>query len=211
MDNEAATTNPWEERAERGFFSALWSTWKLSIGRPAQFYRTVSLDDGFGGHLFYGFLVSLFGVWFTFFWQFLFTVLGAPARTQLGYPSMGFEAQVIVTLFAPGVALFTLFISAAVLHGSLWLVRGAHQPFAATFRVICYATGPSLFSIVPFCGGLIGGVWSFVMYIIGAREVHGISTRRATLAALLPVLLLCGIGLFIVLMIGTLGIGPIRY
>ncbi len=211
MDEPPPTVNPWEERAERGFFPALWETWKLSVGRPTYFYRMLSLRGGLGGPLFYGFLVSLFGVWFAFFWQFLFTLLGGMSGAGAAYSLMGFKTQAIVTLFSPGIAVFTLFLSAAIFHGGLLLVGGARQGFRATFEIICYAAGPSLFTIVPFCGAFVGGAWSFALEIIGAREVHGISTKRAALAAVLPFLLLSLIGLFVALLMSTGGVGPPRY
>ena len=63
-------------------------------------------------------------------------------------------------------------------------------------RVEAYAVGTvGLFSLIPVCGGLIGGIWGLVVVIIGLAEAHEISRGTAAAAVLIPWALCClGIG-----------------
>jgi hypothetical protein len=64
-----------------------------------------------------------------------------------------------------------------------------------------------VFQVVPFCGGLIGMVWSIVVQIIGLKEMHETGGGTATAAVLLPMVLCCClcVGFFMLLfMLGGL-------
>jgi len=73
----------------------------------------------------------------------------------------------------------------------LLLLGGARRDFEATLRVVCFAQATSVVFLVPFCGQLIGAVWTLVLYVIGLAQAHEISTGKAAAAALLPLVLLC--------------------
>jgi hypothetical protein len=79
-----------------------------------------------------------------------------------------------------------LYIVAGVLHVVLLILRGANRGYGATLRVFCFSAGPQLFTIVPFIGPAVGGVWSLVVTVIGLREVHKTTTGKAVAAVLLP-------------------------
>jgi hypothetical protein len=96
-----------------------------------------------------------------------------------------------------------VFIVSGILHLCLMLVGGAKQPFETTFRVVCFAGGsadPLL--VIPFCGGLIAGIWKIVLYCIGLARSHETDTGRAVLAVALPVIVCCGGGIVFGMMIG---------
>src|SRR6266542_90051 len=81
---------------------------------------------------------------------------------------------------------------------------GAKQSFETTFRVVCFAEGSaSPLLVIPFCGGLITGIWKVVLYCIGLARSHETDTGRAVIAVLLPLIVCCG-G-FLLLMFGALG------
>jgi hypothetical protein len=98
-----------------------------------------------------------------------------------------------IALFSPAFVLVGAFISSAILHVCLLITGGAKNGFEATFRVVAYATGATaFFQLLPFCGGVIGGIWAIVAEVLGAREIHETTTGRALLAVLLPLILCCG-------------------
>jgi hypothetical protein len=82
-----------------------------------------------------------------------------------------------------------------LLHASLFLVGGAREDFEATFRIVCYTSGPELLGVIPIVGGIASIIWKVYITIVGIREVHGISNARAVIAIVLPVLICCAIGL----------------
>ncbi|ACL17213.1 hypothetical protein Mpal_1908 [Methanosphaerula palustris E1-9c] len=43
---------------------------------------------------------------------------------------------------------------------------------------------------IPLIGSYIADIWSLSLFVIGIREVHALSTRRAVLAVVLPLALL---------------------
>jgi hypothetical protein len=58
-------------------------------------------------------------------------------------------------------------------------------------------------------GSIVGGVYYLILIILGVREGHEISTGKAVLAVLLPLIIVFGLGIllaiFIPLFIGSLG------
>jgi hypothetical protein len=86
------------------------------------------------------------------------------------------------------------------------IVGGARHSFETTFRVVCF-TGGSIdpLLIIPFCGGLIVGIWKIVLYCIGLSRAHETDIGRAVLAVFLPLIVCCGGVLLIAFMFGALG------
>jgi len=94
-----------------------------------------------------------------------------------------------------------LVIGAAIMHLFVILV-GGKQGYAQTLKATVYAATPMyLIGWIPLLG-FAGGIWSFILVILGLRELHGISTGRAFLAAILPGLIITGVATAIVLTIG---------
>jgi hypothetical protein len=97
-----------------------------------------------------------------------------------------------------------MFIASAILHVCLMIVGGAKQSFETTFRVVCFAEGSvSPLLVIPFCGGLVVGIWKIILYCIGLARAHETDTGRAVIAVLLPLIVCCG-GLLL-LIFGVLG------
>ncbi len=113
---------------------------------------------------------------------------------------------IFLLILAPVFIVIGIFINAGIVHLCLMLVGGAKQSFETTFRVVCFAAGsvgPLL--VVPFCGGLIAGVWRIVLECIGLARAHEIDTGKAVMAVLLPLIVCCGGGLLIVILMGGFG------
>ena len=96
-----------------------------------------------------------------------------------------------VGIFAPLLIVIGLFIGAGIMHLSLMLVGGNKKGFETTFRVIAYSTSAQVGAIIPLLGGLIAGIWTIVVEIIGLREAHQTTTLKAILAVFLPIIAAC--------------------
>jgi hypothetical protein len=94
-------------------------------------------------------------------------------------------------------AIPTIFIGGIILHIGVYISggkKGANQ----TTKALAYSSTPSLFGWIPtplLFGwipviNIITVMWSLGLYIIGIREFQEISTERALLAVVIPLILL---------------------
>ena len=130
-------------------------------------------------------------------YQFLFmSFLSMPPDAEV---TVGFQLPMMIgsAIGLPVMTIVGVFLVSAVLHVCLMIVRGNKKGFEATFRVIAYANSTQIFGIIPVLGGLVGGIWTVVVWIIGIRESHGISTGRSALAVFLPILVIIVLALVV--------------
>jgi hypothetical protein len=113
---------------------------------------------------------------------------------------------VVLIILVPIMVALALFIGTAIVHVCLMIVGGANKTFETTFRVLAFthgSTGP--LQMIPFCGGLIAGIWALVVNCIGLARAHETTTARAVLAVLLPLVVCCGGCILLALMFGAMG------
>ncbi len=74
-----------------------------------------------------------------------------------------------------------VFIASGILHLCLMILGGAKKSFETTFRGVFFSTGSTyVLFMIPFCGGMIAGVWNIVLEIIGlAAHTRLIPVRRS--------------------------------
>lgn len=207
-DTPAARSGlPWENRQGRPIFSAFIETLQMVLSRPTVAFTAMRREGGLTDPLLYVLIGGTFGLLIYFLYNFLFQSLGvfvdrSNPMTHLGILGIWW---IFLLILAPVFIVIGVFINAAIVHLCLMLVGGAKQSFETTFRVICFAAGsvgPLL--VVPFCGGLIAGVWRIVLECIGLARAHETDTGRAVLAVLLPLVICCG-GVFLLIMLGAFG------
>ena len=160
---------------------------------PAESFRKVK-DEDIGPTLRY------FGV-IAFFYSLLITIVTTlqlipmhPLVTAFGVSPQGgvIDTFLIVLIF---IILFAMtfiiaFLLGAWLHLFAWLLggrKGLWQTEKSTF----YGLTPFLIiGWIPVIGGIIGGIWSIVLEIIGLKELQGISTVKAVAAVVLAIVIL---------------------
>jgi len=158
---------------------------------PAETFRNVK-DTGYSDTLVY-FLALVV----------LNTVLTLPVML-LTFPSMGtvfvgiFQQLGFGTLTAFGNVLFALmmiigslvflFIGAAWVH--LWVyLFGGRKGYRETLKALAFGDTPSLlFGWIPLVG-ILAGIWSLVISVLGIRELQEISTNRALGAVIIAVII----------------------
>jgi len=186
---------PWENRAGRPFFNAFIETLQMVLSRPAVAFTAMRREGGLADPLIYALIGECFGLVFYFVYSMLFRSFGGLAErnnpvSHLAAMGIGW---VLLLILAPIFVAIGIFVGSAILHVCLMIVGGAKQGFETTFRVVCYAggsVGPLL--VVPFCGGVIAGVWRIVLNCIGLARAHETDTGRAVLAVFLPLIVCCG-------------------
>jgi hypothetical protein len=215
---------PFVERSRRGFFRAFAETWKLAATEPARFFRQVRTSET-GSALLFGVLALTVGNWASLAFSYLTANATANVVAQFtrhmdgrveafpltqimqGLTLRSFIGQAIAT---PLLAVVAVYLTAAVFHLLLLLVRGAPRGFDATLTVVGYASGIFLVRALPLCGGLIALVWFAVAAIQGLAEAQRAGAGKAAFAVLMPLLLtfLCLCGLLGV--IGLAGLSGLR-
>jgi hypothetical protein len=195
---------PWDDRQQKGFFTAFIETLQMVLTRPAEAFTVMKREGGFGEPLIYGVIGGSVGAIVSFLFSIALHSLGfltdqrnaLGAMAGMGIGSIGF------IIFIPLAIIIGLFIGAAVVHLCLMIVGGANQPFETTFRVLAFSHGSTgVLQLIPVCGGIIAGVCAIVVNCIGLARAHETDTGRAVLAVFLPVIVCCGLSFVAALLI----------
>jgi hypothetical protein len=199
---------PWDMRNSLGFVNAFIGTMKMVLLEPGAAFTAMKREGGFGEPLIYTVTGGSIGLLFYFLYQFFLTSLGSlgSRANPLAHMVGTGIGSIFIIICVPLLVVIGAFLGSAILHLCLMIVGGARQSFETTFRVVCFtggSVGPIM--IIPFCGGLVAGIWKLVLYCIGLSRAHETETGRAVLAVLLPVLVCCGGGLILGMMFGMLG------
>lgn len=180
---------PWE--SGEGFLSAFFRTTGGALFSPTRFFKKISIGEGYWTPLIYGLITGIIGKGAAIFWLWLFVAQFIPLG-KLPY-SFSILEFIIPLPFQQAIAIFVI---SAIIHFCLMIVGGNNNRYKTTFRAISYSYSAQLFNIIPFIGSLIGFIYWIILFILGVREGHGISTGKAVLAVLLPVIV--GVGVVIV-------------
>lgn len=199
---EGAGLPEWEDSAA-AFPGNLTRTWRRSVFRPAVFFRGVPDDRTIARPLLYYLIVAVLtaSLWLT--WGAVLPGSGpGPVQELIGRIDPGLAdaeaawsrpALLFTTFFlTPFAALLYLVAWSLIVHLVVVMLAPQRRSFAATVRMICYASGPRLFSVVPWIGGLAGVAWEAVLTVVGLREAHRMSTGRAAGAWLLALIIPVG-------------------
>ncbi len=199
---------PWESRPELGLWQAIYQTFKGVLFSPDKLFSSMTHKGGIMEPLAFGLLLGSIGSMFGFFWQFLMMSgsLMALGEELIGHLSMSLIFFVII-IISPLFVTIAMFVTSAVLHLLLLVVRGGKNGFEATFRVVSYSQATQIWGVIPFLGGFIGALWIIIVQIIGLREIHETSYLRVILALLIPVALGLLLLLAIVIPLLVFGLG----
>ena len=213
--------SPWDRRQELGFVRAWWDTFKMTLARPGEFFRS---HQGTSSGDAWIFAVTSMYIGFVplMLVQFLIMIaitgfvsgvaaggVGAPAVPPIGLPMVG-----MALIYGIGALVYPLAIpfiagglSALTIQLALLVLAPNRKSLGHTFRAAQFSYGPFALCAVPICGAYVAGVWQIVTLIIGVKEVHGISGWRAAFAVLWPVACLAVIYLMVVvaLLAGVFG------
>jgi len=124
-------------------------------------------------------LALVSAVWMTF--SGIFEQLGLPLPAIAGAGVVMFAIVMIIVQF------IFVFIGAAWLHLFVYLL-GGRKGYLQTLKSVTFGSTPAmLFGWIPFIG-ILAGIWSLVLEILGIRELQEMTTGRAALAVILAIL-----------------------
>ena len=196
---------PWE--SGEGFIAAFLRTTQEVLFSPTKFFKKVAAGEGYWSPFIFAMISGIIGCGAILLWQWLF--LSGMVPPQIRSVTTYSLFLVFAIILIPFWVAFSIVVGSGVIHLCVMIVGGNRKGFEATFRVISYSHSATLFYIVPLIGTFVGGVYLMILAILGVREGHGISTGKAVLAVLLPLIIVFGLGIllaiFIPLFIGSLG------
>ena len=159
---------------------SLLSTWVKAIAHPSALYR----DDASGKrpaepHVF-AIVLGVFAA-----------VVGGAVDGLLSRKPGALVGVLSAAIVSPLVTLFSVYLTAALVHFWILVVRGRRGTFRDTVAASCYARAPLVFVVVPLLGVLVGYAWHVVAMCIGLKHSQRTTIGRAIFAVIAgsPVLL----------------------
>jgi hypothetical protein len=139
---------------------------------PAEFFSYLTKSGGTMSSLLYALILNLISGLLSALWYvpFNFTIL-------------------LSTFFVIPFVAIGLFVQSGILHTLLTIFSENRFGFSATFKVVAYSQSAAIWTVIPIVGWLISFFWQFVVTVVGLREMQRISTAKAVLACILPLLL----------------------
>jgi hypothetical protein len=196
---------PWESGG--GFIPAFFKTTQEVLFSPTKFFKKAAAGKGYWSPFIFAMISGIIGSGVSLLWQWLFLSGVVPPQILSGTTYSVILTFAIISI--PFTIALSILIGSGVTHLCLMIVGGNQKGFEATFRAISYSYSAALFYIVPIIGNFVGGIYLFILAILGVREGHEISTGKAVLAVLLPLIVISGLGIllaiFIPFFIGSLG------
>ena len=158
---------------------------------PVETFQKVK-DENLGPLMKYFVVLAVI---FSILWAIIFAAMASAmtAMMPIKMPFMGAAAGGLaaVTMFISYLILLIigLFIGAAIVHIFVYLL-GGRKGYTQTVKAIGYGMTPSLLlGWIPFIG-IIAGIWALIVEIIGIRELQEMSTGKAVLAMILPLIIM---------------------
>jgi hypothetical protein len=200
---------PWEHREELGVVKAFFDTVSMVLTQPGVAFATMKTEGDMTGPMLFALIGGSAGLIVSLLLQIALHSIGFMADRHSGMFGLGVIGiwSVGYIIFAPVMVIVLMFLGSGILHVCLMIVGGAKKPFETTFRVVCFSSGSTyLLSMIPFCGGIIAGVWNVVLQCIGLARAHETDTGKAVLAVLLPIIVCCGGALLCGILLGGFGV-----
>ena len=200
---------PWEHREQLGIVRAYFDTLSMVLTKPGEAFAVMKTEGDLVGPMLFALIGGSAGMIVSFLFQIALQSIGVMGSGQNPIAKMfgmGIGIPFFIVL-VPVVMIVGMFLGSGILHLCLMIVGGARKPFETTFRVVCFSSGSTyLLAMIPFCGGMIAGVWNVVLECIGLARAHETDTGKAVMAVLLPIIVCCGGGLLFVILMGGLGV-----
>jgi hypothetical protein len=142
---------------------------KYYVGIAAVYSALFAIMLGFAG--------SLFG-----------SMMGFGNLGMMMGAGAGIGAAIIFFVAFMIIAIAGAFIGGAILHIFVY-IAGGRKGMNQTIKACMYgSTASLLFGWLPFIN-VIAAIWSLVTEIVGIRQLHGLTTERAILALVLPIII----------------------
>lgn len=178
---------PWENLDRLGFFPGLYQTILRvmlaaprffsgvrstgSLKRPVAFYLLVGIFQSLTERLWYLMSMRAFGGF----------IEDPQLKAWMG--SVTHDMSLPMTLLlSPFTLLLQLAVLAGLYHFMIRLVEPRAADLPTTVRVISYSAAPTVLSVVPLVGPVVGSLWFVVCTFVGVKYAHRLPWSRTALA-----------------------------
>lgn len=204
LQQEKASANgseiPWERLDKYGFFPGLYQTITKVLFAAPHFFAEMCPAAPLTRPLAFFVLLGVFQAlmercWYLLIFHFLGSTTGDPQiQTFLG--GIAHEISLpVALLLSPFMLTLQILAFSGLYHMMLRLVQPDRADFPTMFRVVAYASAPTIACIVPLLGPLVGSLLFLVWTFIGTKFAFKLPWGRVILA-LLPLYIL-GFALFL--------------
>lgn len=169
--------------------------------KPAETFQTYKSESLGAAYQYYIVLLVIFTIFFgivavgfdlTFMTATIQTLSQVPgmewvaAFSAFGAFVVAFDVFALYLMFI--ISIFWIFLSGLILH-CFALLLDADKGYVQTIKALMYSYTPYfLFGWIPYVN-IIAAVWSLVLLALGVRELQEISTGKAVLVVLIPIIL----------------------
>lgn len=180
---------PWEHPERYGIVGSLFQTIIRVMFRAPEFFSTIhSQSSALRPATFYA-LLGLFQTLCLQIWLSTFDNI----EVLVNSPDMAEQISQFSTpmtiIMTPFISVFELLLFSAFLYLAIRITNPDQADYNLLLRVIAYAYAPSILSIIPYIGPLIGLIWFIVNIFVGVKFALRLTWQR-TILALSPIFLL---------------------
>mgnify|MGYP002633615437 CR=1 FL=1 len=174
---------------EPGALRRLWLTLKMVLLSPSQFYPRLLTSVSIAKPVIFGYACILIGMVVSLLW---FLTLDLPGREVVDKAALdaGVDAdQLIFGILALTPILAGLQMAVEVLlYHVVAKVGGGKADMLKSIQLYGYSSGAHLLKVIPYLGGLLYWMARVYSQLTGTRIIHGLTTARAALAVLVPLI-----------------------
>lgn len=186
------------------------------LASPVETFQKSRPDTLGGAFEYFIILLVIYSILSAVVWSLIgFSILAAFAPMYgTIMPALGMWLPVIIFISAIVWGIILVFIGGAWLH--LWVyILGGRKGYIQTVKSLMYGSTPLLLiGWIPIVS-IIGEIWTFILEILGIRELHEISTGRAIgaviIAIIIPVIIAFIVALAFFMAIFSSGMVPSPY
>ncbi|MBU1741154.1 MAG: YIP1 family protein, partial [Proteobacteria bacterium] len=202
LESEERPGVAWDHLEKLGLWRALRLTVLGALFGPVEFFQNMYLRGSRRRPLAFAVIVGSFGLAALVVWMSLLAKpqLLALLKVLFGVTAGQLNLVIMLTLLlTPLLVVVNVYITAALMHLVLALLKRNRSGFEATFRVAAYSFAAFVLLVVPVFGTPVAFFWSVTIRVIGLMQAQGATAGLAAGAVLWPYL--------IVLLLGYLPLG----
>ena len=197
---------PWESVQALGVGPALLRTLRECLLEPYSFFTKVAVSRSAGMAFIYALILGSIGSVLGFTWTYFFLDSGLfSSLSWLDKLTGGKEYSASVLILMPFIIAFKEFFLTLYFHALIALSRARRRHIKYTFMAVCYAESTAILNLIPVAGNLLSPVLSVFILAAAFAKIHRMSTLKAVVIILLPLVVL--VFLCIIALAGAIGAG----